>query len=83
MKQKVETTRGDTVVITFHCSKCNSKDFYRDAEVAKTCATYLEGYFNCSGCHREVVYYDDDLKVSHNSHQAELFVCQTDLFDQE
>lgn len=68
-----ETNRKEVYIITITCSACGCKDFYRDAEMAKHCTTYLEGHFNCSNCHTEYYYHSEELVKKEVTTQLELF----------
>ena len=46
------------VVHLFKCTTCNSDTCYRPTDQSRL--TFLEGFYLCTKCEKEVVYYDND-----------------------
>jgi hypothetical protein len=46
------------IVHSFKCTTCQNNTCYRPQDQHEL--TFLEGFYLCSKCEKEVVYYDDD-----------------------
>jgi hypothetical protein len=64
MKVWQEFMLGKTYTVTIKCSDCGCVDFYRREDIAKYCVSFLEGFFNCSNCHKQIDYTSDEMKAS-------------------